>query len=89
MSKEQERAEHESEPDKNFDYAKLSIPSKPVLLSRIYFGKHKGLLFRDIPVDYLRWLSKQDDLNKNDAQSRSFRGGSSEFVFSLSTLKIF
>jgi len=35
----------------------LEISSKPVLLTRMYFGKHKGELFKDIPVDYLQWLS--------------------------------
>lgn len=43
----------------------IEISSKPVLLSRIYFGKHKGLLFRDIPKDYLQWLSEQNDLNED------------------------
>jgi len=35
----------------------LDISNKPVLLSRIFFGKHKGERFRDIPQDYLKWLS--------------------------------
>lgn len=35
----------------------MEITSKPVLLSRMYFGKHKGERFRDIPQDYLKWLS--------------------------------
>ena len=43
----------------------MEISGKPVLLSRIYFGKHKGLIFRDIPKDYLQWLSEQDDLNED------------------------
>jgi len=38
----------------------IEISSKPVLLSRMFFGKHKGELFRDIPVDYLQWLSGTD-----------------------------
>ena len=41
----------------------MDISSKPVLLSRMYFGKHKGERFRDIPVDYLQWLSGKDDLD--------------------------
>lgn len=43
----------------------MEISSKPVLLSRIYFGKHKGQLFRDIPKDYLKWLSGTDDLDED------------------------
>jgi len=43
----------------------MEISSKPVLLSRMFFGKHKGELFRDIPVDYLKWLSGQDDLDED------------------------
>ena len=43
----------------------IDISSKPVLLTRMYFGKHKGERFRDIPQDYLQWLSDQDDLDED------------------------
>jgi DNA polymerase III epsilon subunit-like protein len=43
----------------------MQISSKPVLLSRMFFGKHKGELFKDIPVDYLQWLSGKDDLDED------------------------
>jgi uncharacterized protein (DUF3820 family) len=43
----------------------MDISSKPVLLSRMYFGKHKGVFFRDIPKDYLNWLSGTDDLDED------------------------
>jgi len=43
----------------------MEISNNPVMLSRINFGKHKGGLFRDIPLDYLQWLSGQDDLDEN------------------------
>lgn len=43
----------------------VEISSNPVLLSRMYFGKHKGQLFKDIPVDYLQWLSGKDDLDED------------------------
>lgn len=43
----------------------MDISSRPVLLSRMIFGKHKGLLFREIPKDYLQWLSGQDDLDED------------------------
>ena len=38
----------------------IEISSNPVLLSRMSFGKHKGQFFRDIPKDYLQWLSGTD-----------------------------
>ncbi len=47
------------------DNKMMDISSKPVLLSRMYFGKHKGQLFRDIPKDYLKWLSGKDDLDED------------------------
>jgi exodeoxyribonuclease X len=43
----------------------VEISSKPVLLTRMFFGKHKGVRFRDIPQDYLQWLSGQDDLDED------------------------
>jgi len=43
----------------------MEISSKPVLLSRMYFGKHKGQFFRDIPKDYLKWLSGTDDQDED------------------------
>ena len=35
----------------------MDISSKSVLLTRMFFGKHKGEFFKDIPQDYLKWLS--------------------------------
>jgi DNA polymerase III epsilon subunit-like protein len=43
----------------------MEISSKPVLLSRMFFGKHKGEHFKNIPVDYLQWLSGKDDLDED------------------------
>lgn len=43
----------------------MDISSKPVLLSRMYFGKHKRKFFREIPKDDLQWLSGQDDLDED------------------------
>ncbi|MFZ1346709.1 MAG: exonuclease domain-containing protein, partial [Tabrizicola sp.] len=34
----------------------LRISAQPALLRRIGFGKHRGMLFSDAPVDYLRWI---------------------------------
>jgi DNA polymerase III epsilon subunit-like protein len=35
----------------------INISSNPVLIPRMPYGKHKGMLFKDVPVDYLQWLS--------------------------------
>jgi len=34
--------------------------SKPIALKLMPLGKHKGRLFRDIPIEYLRWAIKQN-----------------------------
>ncbi len=43
----------------------MDISSKPVLLTRMYFGEHKGQFFRKIPKDYLQQLSGKDDLDED------------------------
>jgi DNA polymerase III epsilon subunit-like protein len=43
----------------------MDISSKPVLLTRMFFGKHKGEFLKDIPRDYLQWLSGTDDLDED------------------------
>lgn len=43
----------------------LEWTTKPVLLKRISFGKHEGREFKDIPKDYLQWLSGQKDLSED------------------------
>ena len=43
----------------------MDISNNPVLLSRMYFGEHKGKFFRDIPKDYLQRLSGKDDLDED------------------------
>jgi hypothetical protein len=34
----------------------IRISNYPVLIPRISFGKHNGMLFSEIPRDYLEWL---------------------------------
>lgn len=43
----------------------IRISSEPVLLRTIPFGKHRGMMFKDIPRDYLRWLFRQTDLDED------------------------
>ena len=35
----------------------IHIRNNPVLMPRMPFGKHKDMLFREVPADYLQWLS--------------------------------
>lgn len=37
--------------------------AQPSLLKNIRFGKHKGTAFANLPMDYLQWLTKQDDMD--------------------------
>ena len=34
----------------------VNISNNPVLIPRMPFGKHKGMLFSEVPQDYLMWL---------------------------------
>ena len=38
----------------------ISISSNPILIPRMPFGKHKGMLFSEVPQDYLEWLLGTD-----------------------------
>lgn len=37
--------------------------SKPSLLPRVTFGKHRGAKWADVPRDYLEWIAKQSDMD--------------------------
>jgi exodeoxyribonuclease X len=41
---------------KNPAYEIIKISSNPILLPRMPYGKHKGMLFYKVPKDYLEWL---------------------------------
>lgn len=38
----------------------VNISSRPSLIPRIHFGKHKGTMWKDAPRDYLRWILSKD-----------------------------
>jgi len=38
----------------------IEVTQNPVLLTRMPFGKHKGMRIDKIPGDYLQWLSGTD-----------------------------
>ena len=35
----------------------IHISNNPVLIARMPYGNHKGMLFSEVPRDYLEWLS--------------------------------
>lgn len=37
----------------------------PALLPRVTFGKHKGSKWEDLPTDYLDWISRKSDLDRD------------------------
>lgn len=43
----------------------IEITSRPILLKKVPFGKHKGVKFSDVPKDYIMWLRRQIDLDEN------------------------
>lgn len=43
----------------------VAISGKPALLSKLTFGKHRGMKFSDAPIDYLQWIRDKSDLNED------------------------
>lgn len=43
----------------------IDLSQKPVLLSKVRFGKYKGMLWKEVPSDYLRWILKQSDIDSD------------------------
>ncbi len=41
----------------------IKITAEPFLLRKLTFGKHKGIPFKKIPRDYMRWLRMQDKVD--------------------------
>lgn len=39
--------------------------SGPALLPKIGFGKHRGSKWEDVPTDYLEWIIKQTDMDRD------------------------
>jgi len=38
----------------------VEITAEPALLPRVRFGEHRGAAWRDVPLDYLQWVVRQD-----------------------------
>lgn len=47
------------------DLQKMS--EEPAVLRKVGFGKHRGMLWRDVPRDYMQWVLRQRDM---DADTR-------------------
>jgi exodeoxyribonuclease X len=43
----------------------ITWSQEPVLLPRVCFGKHKGLAWSELPVDYLDWIVEKSDMNED------------------------
>jgi len=57
-----------------------------MLILRIPFGKRKGMLFSEIPTDYLQWLLTADLDEDMDYTVKIYLELKSEKVFSLAIL---
>ena len=55
----------------------INISNNPVLIARMPFGKHKDILFSEVPRDYLEWLSVME-LDEDMAYSVKTHLGLSE-----------
>jgi len=54
------RARFESSGEADAAAQMVKISNAPVMVTRMPFGKHKGLKMDQVPVDYLNWLKKTD-----------------------------
>jgi len=43
----------------------INISSKPGLIPKIKFGKHRDELFKNLPKGYLKWLTQQSGMDAN------------------------
>ena len=43
----------------------VEITKEPVLLRTMPFGKHRGVVFAEVPADYRKWLLGRDNLDRD------------------------
>lgn len=43
----------------------VAISGKPALLSRLNFGKHRGMKYSEAPADYLQWIRDKSELSED------------------------
>lgn len=41
----------------------LDMTKRPILLKKVHFGKHFGMLWAEVPRDYLKWILKAGDFD--------------------------
>ncbi|MBB3144886.1 exodeoxyribonuclease X [Phyllobacterium trifolii] len=44
----------------------VRLSTAPVLLTKVTFGKHRGLLWKDVPWDYLNFVANKSDLGADE-----------------------
>jgi exodeoxyribonuclease X len=48
----------------------VAFTNEPIVLEVCNFGKYRGKKWSEVPVDYLQWLSRQDDFETKDRDLR-------------------
>jgi exodeoxyribonuclease X len=43
----------------------IEISSRPALLTKVSFGKHRGIAWKSVDRGYLQWILKQGDMDEN------------------------
>lgn len=60
----------------------VRLTSTPVLLTKVTFGKHKGMLWKDVPRDYCQWIVRQADMDEDTRHTAAYylRGGQGRLI---------
>lgn len=54
----------------------VRLTTAPVLLTKVTFGKHRGMLWKDLPWDYLNFVANKSDLGADEKHTaRHYLGG--------------
>lgn len=48
----------------------LRLSTTPILLKTCSFGKHEGKLWSEVPLDYLSWMVRSNDMYRNNVDMR-------------------
>lgn len=51
------------------------LSEEALIPTHIFFGKHRGSMIVNLPIDYVRWLQRQDDLDPNIAKALKLHHG--------------
>ena len=50
----------------------VAASAEPMLVERMAFGKHKGMLMQDVPRSYLQWMAREMQLDKDMAHTVAY-----------------